>query len=90
MGDELLCGKAQNGVDFDFEVKFDLEDPRLITPYNYTGLNQGILHFWSKYGDSSLNGWQVILRTSSCLPHMDTHTDRRRQPQYPKAKTGFA
>ena len=23
--DELLCGQAQNGVNFDFEVKFDLE-----------------------------------------------------------------
>ena len=26
MGDELLRGQAQNGVNFDFEVKFDLED----------------------------------------------------------------
>ena len=25
MGDELWCGQAQNGVNFDFEVKFDLE-----------------------------------------------------------------
>ena len=24
-GDELLRGQAQNGVNFDFEVKFDLE-----------------------------------------------------------------
>ena len=24
-GDELLCRKTQNGVNFDFEVKFDLE-----------------------------------------------------------------
>ena len=24
-GDKLLCGQAQNGVNFDFEVKFDLE-----------------------------------------------------------------
>ena len=24
-GDELSCGQAQNGVNFDFEVKFDLE-----------------------------------------------------------------
>ena len=24
-GDELSCRKAQNGVTFDFEVKFDLE-----------------------------------------------------------------
>ena len=26
MGDELSRGQAQNGVNFDFEVKFDLED----------------------------------------------------------------
>ena len=25
MGDELCCGQAQNGVNFDFEVKFHLE-----------------------------------------------------------------
>ena len=25
-GDELLHGQAQNGVSFDFEVKFDLEN----------------------------------------------------------------
>ena len=25
IGDELLCRQAQNGVTFDFEVKFDLE-----------------------------------------------------------------
>ena len=24
-GDELSCGQAQNGVNFDFEVEFDLE-----------------------------------------------------------------
>ena len=24
-GEELLCEQAQNGVNFDFEVKFDLE-----------------------------------------------------------------
>ena len=23
------------------------------------------MHFWSKFGDSSLNGWQVIVRTTS-------------------------
>ena len=25
MGDELSCGKAQDGVNFDFEVKFEFE-----------------------------------------------------------------
>ena len=32
---------------------------------NYRDLNQWILHFWSKFGDLSLNGWWVMVRTSS-------------------------
>ena len=28
-------------------------------------LNQGILHLWSKFGDPSLNGWGVMVWTSS-------------------------
>ena len=42
----------------------------------------------------SLNGWWVIVRTSKWLPHTrtdgrtDTQTDRHRQQQCPKAKTG--
>ena len=56
-------------------------------------LNQCILHIWSKFGDFSLNGWWVIARTSRWLPHTwrdgRTHkTDRHRQWQYLKAKTG--
>ena len=51
-GDELLCRQAQNGVTFDFEVKFDK---------------------------------QVI--TAHTDGRTDGHTDRRRQRQYPKAKT---
>ena len=38
-------------------------------------LNQCVLHFWSKCGDSSLTGWQVIVRTSWGLMH--GHTDRQ-------------
>ena len=64
---------------------------RSITPQNNRDLNQGLLHLWSKFGDPSLNGWRVIARTSKWLPHTrtDGHTDRRRQRQYPKAKTGL-
>ena len=46
---------------------------RSITPQNNRDLNQGVLLFWSKFGDSSLNGWQVIARTSKWLPHTQTH-----------------
>ena len=52
---------------------------RSITPKNSRHLNQGVLHLWSKFGDSSLNGWWVIMRTSKWLihthRHMDTQTD---------------
>ena len=39
--------------------------------------NQGVLHLWSKFGDPSLNGRWVIMRTSSWLIH--THTDPQAQ-----------
>ena len=88
-GDELSRGQAQNGVSFDFEVKFDLEGHGQSPPQNDRDLNQGLLHLWSKVSDPSLNGWWVVARTSKWLMHTqtDTQADRRRQRQYPKAKT---
>ena len=50
-------------------------------PPNNRDLNQGLLHLWSKFGDPSLNGSQVIARTSKWLTHRQTdrhthtHTD---------------
>ena len=38
---------------------------RSIAPQNFGELNQGILHLWSKFDDPSLNGWWVMVRTSS-------------------------
>ena len=63
---------------------------RSITPKNIRDLNQGLLHLWSKFVDPSWNGKCLIGRTSSWLTHgrTHTHTDRRRQRQYPKANTG--
>ena len=55
----LLHGQAQNGVNNDFRVQFDLE-----------GLDQGVLHFWSQFGYSSLNGSRAITRTESGLTHI--------------------
>ena len=78
-GDELSCRQAQNGVTFDFEVKFDLEGQGQSPPQNNRDLNQGLLQLWSKFGDSSLNGWWVIVRTSKWLPH--TWTDGRTDTQ---------
>ena len=47
-----------------FWVKFDLEGQGQSPPQNTRDLNQSILHLWSKFGGPSLNGWQVIVRTS--------------------------
>ena len=37
----------------------------LVKPQINMGLNFTKMHFWSKFGDSSLNGWQIIIWTSS-------------------------
>ena len=58
-GDCEQYGQAQNGVNLDFQVKFDLEGLQ-----NNRGLKQGLLHLWSKFSDASLNGSRVIARTS--------------------------
>ena len=60
-----------------------------IVPKNNRDLNPGLLHFWSKFGNSSLNGWWVIARTSSWLTDTQTHKriHTRTQRQYPKSKT---
>ena len=60
MGDELSRRQAQNGVNFDFEVKFDLEGQGQSPPKTI-----GILtKVFYTYGDPSLNGWWVIARTN--------------------------
>ena len=46
-------------------------------PQKQKGPNQGVLHLWSKFGDPSLNGRWVIVRTSSWLIH--THADPQTQ-----------
>ena len=76
-GDELSHGQAQNRVNFDFEVKFDLEVQGQSPPKTIRDLNQGLLHLWCKFGDPSLNWCWVIARTSKWLPHgrTDTQTD---------------
>ena len=88
-GDELSRGQAQNVVNFDFEVKFDLEGQGQSPPQNNRDLNQGLLHIWSKFGDPSLNGWWVIARTSSWLSHTQTHRQTDAANDNLKAKTGL-
>ena len=89
-GDELSRGQTQNGVNFDFEVKFDLEGQGQSPPQNNRDLSQGLLHLCpnlmilAEMGHELSRGQAKGWRT-----HTDTHTDRRRQRQYPKAKTGL-
>ena len=83
---DLWRGQAQNGVNSDVKSSIWLWRLRSIALQSNGDCNQGLLHIWSKFGDPSLNGWWIIVRTSSWLTHTQTHTDRRRQRQYPKAK----
>ena len=94
-GDELSRGQAQNEVNFDFEIKFDLEGQgQLITPKNKRDLNQGLLHLLSKFGDPSWYGSWVIGQTSLWLTHGRTHTqtdagnDNTRRPILARGKNG--
>ena len=69
---------------------------RSIIPKNNRDLNQGLLHLWSKFGDSSLNGWWVTARTSWWLTdrhtHTHTHTQATTIPEgqnWPRVKTVY-
>ena len=89
-GDELSRGQAQNGVDFDFEVEFDLEGQnqsppktiRILTKVFYIyGQNLMIL---AETSDELSRGQARDWRTDG-----HTQTGRRRQRQYRKPKTGL-
>ena len=93
-GEELSCGQAQNGVNFDFEVKFALEGqdqspPKtigILTKVFYTyGPNLVIL---AETGDKSYRVNKHVI-TAHTDGRTHRQTDRRRQRQYPKAKTGL-
>ena len=62
MGDELWCKQAQNGANFDFDLKFDLEGQGRLPPQTIGTLTK--VHLWSKFGEPSFNGWWVIARTN--------------------------
>ena len=93
-GDELSHGHAQNGVNFDFEVKFDLEGqgqspPKtigILTKVFYTFGPNLVILAWTgpKLSRGQASDWHTDSHT-----HTDKHTHRRRPWQYPKAKTGL-
>ena len=79
-GDELSCRQAQNGVTFDFEVKFDLEGqgqspPKtivILTKVFYTYGPNLVILAWTddELSRRQAEGWHTLT---------GTHTDRRRQ-----------
>ena len=85
--------QAQNGVNFDFLSSIWPWRSKSMNPKNNRDLNQGVLHFWSKFGDCSLSGWQVIVRTNWWLK--DTHTqtdagdDNTHGHNWPRVKNGI-
>ena len=93
IGGELWHGQPQNGVNFDFGVKFDLEGHDqsshktigILTKVVYiSGPNLVIL---AETGDELSRGQARDWRTDG---HTHRQTDlRRKQRQYPKAKTGL-
>ena len=80
--DELSHRQAQNGVNFDFEVKFDLEDegqlpPKtigIVTKVFYTYGPNWVLLAWT--GDELSRGQARDYRTYG---RTDGHTDRQMQ-----------
>ena len=77
--------QAQTGVNFYFEVKFDLEGQGQLTPKTIGILTKVFLQLWSKFGDPGLNE----LSRGQTWWRTDGLTDGRRQRQYPQAKTGL-
>ena len=88
IGGKWSCGQAQNSVNFDFQVKFDLEGQGQSTPKTIGILTKMFLHVWFKFGDSSWNQSQVIARTSSWLAptRTDAGNDNTRRPKLASGK----
>ena len=87
-GDELSCRQAQNGVTFDFEVEFDLESQAQSLPKTI-GILTKVFYIYGSHLVILAETGQELSRGQAKGWHtrMDTQT-RRRQRQYPKAKTG--
>ena len=86
--DQLSHGQAQNGVNFYSEVKFDLEDQGQ-SPPNTIGILTNVFYTYGPNLVIQMKGWWVMAQTSKWLIHTHWHIDRRREWQYPKAKTGL-
>ena len=94
-GDELSHGQAQNGVNFDFEVKFDLEGqgqtpPKTIgtlTKVFYTyGPNLAIL---ARMGDELSRGQACGYRTHRRTHRQTQATTIPEGQNWPRVKTSY-
>ena len=81
MGDELWCRQAQNGENFDFDLKFDLEGQGWLPPKTIG------TKVFCIFGPNLV----ILAWTGDELSHGQTwwRTDGQGQRQYPKAKTGL-
>ena len=74
VGGDLSHRQAQNGVNFEFYIQFDLEDHGQ-SPHKTIGILTKVFYIsGAKFGDPSLNGLWVIVGTSSWLTDTWTHT----------------
>ena len=95
-GDELSHGQAQNGVNFDFEVKFDLEgqsqSPQktigILTNVFYTfGPNLAILDWTGpELSRGQASDWRTYWHTPT---HTDAGDDNTRRPKLASGKNGL-
>ena len=89
-GDELSHGQAQNGVNFDFEVKCDLKGQGQST-LKTIGILTKVFYICGSNLVILTETGHELSREQARDWHTDghTHTDRRRQQQNPKANTGL-
>ena len=87
-GDELSHRQAQNAVNFDFEVKFDLKGQGQ-SPLKTIGILTKVFYICGSNLVILAETGHELSRGQARDWHTDghTHTDRRRQRQYPKANT---
>ena len=87
IGGELWYGQAQNGVNFDFEVKFDLEGQGQSTPKTIGILTKAFYTYGPNLVILAWTGNELSRRQTWW--RTDWRTDGRRQRRYPKANTGL-
>ena len=84
IGGELWFGQAQNGVNFEFGVKFDLEGQGQLPPKTIGNLTKV---FCFSGPNLVILAWTGDELSSGQASDWYTHKHRHRQRQYPEAKT---